>query len=188
MSEVRFIAEQLDKLMTKTGKSDQEVADAVGVARTTLYYWRHGRDGEYVPVPSDKLAKLADYFKVSTHYFLDKSADQSLVQKKMSALVADIADVAESLPPSKQREFREIGRAIIAAEKNKDIDSLYDELMSLIAQMAELDGGNQALKSLVREIETLASRPSTPPVKRSSRQGRTTPTSSESPQKPTEGE
>lgn len=55
------------ELRNAAGVTDYEVGKMTGIATSTLSNWKAGR---YTP-KTDKIKKLADYFKVPIEYFLE---------------------------------------------------------------------------------------------------------------------
>lgn len=152
MSEVRFISARLDALMKQRGFSDYTLADKTGISKTMIYYLRKG---QRKTASVEFIAKLADALGTNTQYFIDENADDLPIQKKMSALVADIASTAEELPPSAQRQLREISKALYTVDETKNLDAIYGELLDLITRLTELQGGEQLLAELLDHIKGL---------------------------------
>lgn len=64
--------ERFAELLRRSGKKVADVARATGIRPTTFADWKAGR---YTP-KGDKLAKIADYFGVTSDYFYsDESSD-----------------------------------------------------------------------------------------------------------------
>lgn len=162
MNEAKFIAGRLDQKMKEKNMGNQELGNAVGLSRTMIYYLRTGRKGKYVTTSGENLAKIAGVLKTSIEYFVNEDADPSPNQKKMSALIADIVEVAGELSPAKQRQFKAIGDALAGIDKSADVDMIYGELMDLITRLMEMDGGEKALTDLLNHLQTVA--PRTPPA------------------------
>lgn len=182
MSDVRFIAARLDEKMKEFGYTDESLAEKVKMSKTAIYYLRKGRGGKSTTTSADNLQKIADALRTSPTYFVDESADAAPNQKKMSALVADIAGIADELSPLRQHELRDIASAIAKIEKSADVDAIYTELMNLIARLTEKKGGQAALEELIRHIESLASGATSPSVTRRAKSRRTDRSSTESAQ------
>ena len=62
-------ADRLTKLRENTGKKRQEVADELKISRASLEYYEKGKRKPDIEV----LAKIAEYYKVSTDYLLGLS-------------------------------------------------------------------------------------------------------------------
>lgn len=78
----QIFAKNLNDFLEYYGKTQQEVATAIGVFKTTFNTWTRG-----VSIPRiDKLEKLADYFHVSKSELLEgksengKTADDAVVK------------------------------------------------------------------------------------------------------------
>lgn len=165
MSEMSFRADRLNELMKERKLNAGKLAYLTGISRTMIFYLQKG---ERTSTSGEYLAKLADALSTSTQYLIEETDDPSPIQKRMSALVADIAGVAEELSPAKQRQLRALGKALLEIEKSADVDTIYSELMDHITRLAELDGGKSALSDLISHLESMAPRPSSPPVQRRS--------------------
>lgn len=188
MSDVRFIASRLAERMTELGYTDESLAEETGIGKTTIYYLKSGRKGKHVSTSAENLTILADTLAVAPEFFTDEDADPSPNQKKMSALVADIANIAEKLSPAKQRQLREIGKALVKLEKSADVEAIYGDLVELIGRLTKIDGGEKALSDLARHLKSLSSGPSSPPVKRRTKRGPRPRANGESTEETTQGE
>ena len=69
MATIETFAERLTKLRENTGKKRQEVADELKISRASLEYYEKGKRKPDIEV----LAKIAEYYKVSTDYLLGLS-------------------------------------------------------------------------------------------------------------------
>lgn len=176
MKDVRFISSRLETRMKELGYTDESLAQKIGISKTTIYYLRVGRKGKkglYVSTSAENLAKIAHALSVSTQYLIDESADPSPIQKKMSAMVADIANVAEGLTLAKQRQLREIGKALARMELSTDVDVIYDELMDLVTHLVEIKDGDKALDKFLDYLQPMSSRVSSSSVTGRTRRGKT---------------
>lgn len=185
MSEVRFIASRLEERMKERDVSDGKLAEMTGIGRTTIYYLRKGKRRS---TSAEYIAKIADALSTSTQFFIDEDADASPIQKKMSALVADIAGIAEGLSPGKQRQLRELGNALVKMDQATDVDLIYSELMDMIARLTELEGGNKALRDLITHVNSLSSQKSPSAVQPRSRRGSQATRTRKSTNKPAQGD
>lgn len=184
MTDVRFISERLAEKMTEQNLNDAAVAKKTGISKTTIYYLRKGRDNRGVTTSAEYLLKIANALNTAPEYFVDADADPSPNQKKMSALVADIASIAEELSPSKQRELRELSHALARIDRSAKPDDLYAEIMELVARLAEVKGGQKTLKELVDYVNALAAGSTSPSVPRRTKR-RNESSSAEATDKPT---
>ncbi|MBR1740262.1 MAG: helix-turn-helix transcriptional regulator [Lachnospiraceae bacterium] len=75
-----MISEKIRKLRKKSGLTQQELADALHIARSTLA----GYETEKKEPSYDVISKLSRYFKVSTDYLLDSG----LFEEKTYALIS----------------------------------------------------------------------------------------------------
>lgn len=160
MTEATFRADRFAKLMQKRNLTDGKLAYASGVSRTMIYYMRKG---ERSKVSAETIAALAGPLGTSTQYLMGQTDDPSPMQKTMSGMIADIVDIADKLPLSRQRELRELGRSLMEIERSTDIEMIYSELMERITRLAELDGGEDALDRLLTHLSSVADRPSSLP-------------------------
>jgi len=119
MSEAAFSAERFANLMQKRGFTDGKLAYASGVSRTMIYYMRNGQREK---VSGEILAAVAGPLKTSTQYLMNQTDDPSPDQKKMSALAADIVELSDLLPPSRQRELLALGKTLLTVEQAADGD------------------------------------------------------------------
>lgn len=158
MSEIRFIPARLAEKMNEHGYTDKTLAEKVGIGRTTIVYLLKGRKGKPYNPSAQNLRKIADALHTSTDYFVEQDADPSPNQKKMSALIADIAGVAGEMSLLRQQEFRELGKAILQSQKSADTSTIYSELMDLLAILVERDDGESALKQFMADVEKLRAR------------------------------
>lgn len=181
MTEVSFRADRFAKLMKTRGFTDGKLAYASGVSRTMIYYMRKG---ERQKVSAEIIAKVADPLGTSSLYLMDETDDPSPVQKKMSALAADIVKLVDKLPPSKQREFQELGKAILQTEQNATVETIYSDLMERITRLAEIDGGEEALDRLIDHLNSVSGRSSGPSVTRPTARKRRSKPKSETPDEP----
>lgn len=160
MTEATFRADRFAKLMKTKKFTDGKLAYASGVSRTMIFYMRKG---ERSKVSAETIAALAGPLGTSTQYLMGQTDDPSPLQKTMSGMVADIVDIADKLPPSKQRELRELGRSLMEIERNTDIEMIYSELMERITRLAEIDGGEEALDRLLTHLNSVSDRPTLAP-------------------------
>lgn len=78
MDYLQSFSERLKELISESNKSDEEIAEIVGVHRTTIGKYKSGKD-----FPStDTFIKLADLFHCSCDYLLGKNCDLSIVEIK----------------------------------------------------------------------------------------------------------
>lgn len=187
MSEFRFIGSRLDEKMAEMGLTDTTLAEKTGISKTTIYYLRKGREGRQITTSAENLQLLADALRTSPEWFVNERAESSPNQKKMSALVADIAGIAEELPLSRQRELRALGAALVKLEQSTDVGALYSDLMDKLMRLTELKGGKTALKELAAHIESLTAGSPSVPVTRRTGRGPTTFDDTKAAKKPTQG-
>lgn len=154
MNELSFRADRLNELMTKRQLNAGQLAYMTKISRTMIYYLQKGKrsttSGEFV-------SKLADALGTSMQYLVGETDDDSPNQKKMSTEVADIVTVAEDLSVNGQRRILAICEALLKIEKSADVESIYSEIMDLIARLAEVDGGDMALENLMGHINLFLS-------------------------------
>lgn len=73
MDYLKNFSERLKELITECNKSDEQIAEIVGVHRTTIGKYKSGKD-----FPStDTFIKLADFFNCSSDYLLGRNDDFS---------------------------------------------------------------------------------------------------------------
>jgi transcriptional regulator with XRE-family HTH domain len=188
MSDVKFIASRLAEKMEEHGYDDTKLAEKTGIGRTTIYYLRKGRNGKNSSTSAENLAIIAEALRTSSDYFIDKDADPSPNQKKISALIADIVGIAEELSPARQRQLRELGNALIKMDKTTDVNAVYSELMDLLGRLTTLKGGDKALGKIAEYLNSLSLFGATPPSmeRRPRKRGRGKP-NTESTDEPSQG-
>ena len=78
MDYLKSFSERLRELISESDKSDEEIAEIVGVHRTTIGKYKSGKD-----FPStDTFIKLADLFRCSCDYLLGKNYDLNIIEIK----------------------------------------------------------------------------------------------------------
>lgn len=75
------LSEKLYTLRRKSGLSQEQLAEQLGVSRQAISKWESGQS---VP-ESDKLIVISDYFKVSLDYLLKEDAKQHITSEKDSS-------------------------------------------------------------------------------------------------------
>lgn len=81
------MAKNLVYYIEKSGRTQKEIADAVGVARSTVSEWIKGN--KYPRI--DKIELLADYFKIlKSDLIEDKTAEHKEMQKNNDTLASII--------------------------------------------------------------------------------------------------
>ncbi|WP_035100578.1 helix-turn-helix domain-containing protein [Aneurinibacillus terranovensis] len=74
MIEKKFFAERLQKLRIEKGIMAKDVADQIKVTKPAISIYEAGKGFPTV----EKLAALADYFRVSVDYLIGRSDDPTL--------------------------------------------------------------------------------------------------------------
>lgn len=172
MAEAKFRADRFAELMEKRGFTDGKLAYLSGVSRTMIFYMKKG---EREKVSVEILTPLARELGTSVQYLSDQTDDPSPTQKTMSTIAADIVNVIEELPPSKQREFQKIAESLLDIERKSTVETIYSELMERITRLAEIEGGEEALERLIDHLSSASGRSSGgsgPSVPRRSRRRR----------------
>lgn len=165
MKEANFNAQRFAELMEKKRFTDGKLAYAANVSRSMIYYMRKG---ERAKVSAEIIAAVAGPLGTSEQYLMGLTDDPSPIQRTMSTTAAEIVQLVDRLPPSRQRELEGYAKALIDLENQATVESVYEELMECVTRLAELDGGKKALNDLLHYLESMpgkssgASSPSVP--------------------------
>ncbi len=84
---------RLKELREEKGLTQKEVADAVGGTQSNLAKW----EKEKIQPAADMIIKLADFFGVTTDYFLGRSDELGFVTVQSSPTVPALADDQKQL-------------------------------------------------------------------------------------------
>lgn len=155
MADASFRADRLNQLMQQRDFTDGKLAYASGVSRSMIFYMRKG---ERSKVSAGIVAAIAGTLGTSQQYLMGQTDDPSPTQKTMSAVAANIVDIVNKLPPSKRREYQELGKALLAADEASDVETIYEELMERITRLAEIEGGEAALARLLNHLSAASGR------------------------------
>ena len=71
----------------------------------------------------------------------------------ISKELAELLDLAQRLSYIKRKELLAIVGAMVEVEKAANVESIYNEMMALITRLAEIEGGEPALESLISHID-----------------------------------
>ncbi len=104
------VSERIKELRERRGISQDTLADAIGVDRTTIVKYETGKSK-----PTRKLKELADYFGITTDELLGRDLEGRYYTDPETAEIADalkdgdgmlrvMFDAARTLPPDKMRE------------------------------------------------------------------------------------
>ena len=104
------VAERIKELRERRGLSQDALADAIGVDRTTIVKYETGKSK-----PTRKLKELADFFGITTdellgretnggYYVNAETAEIANALKEGDGMLRVMFDTVRKLPPEKMRE------------------------------------------------------------------------------------
>lgn len=126
--------QNLRALRVAAGKKQSEMAEIMGVERSTYVKWETGRN----LVDVGTLVRLAEYFNVSTDYILDSEINQEDKRTTVSPHEMECIEVYRSLNPTRQNALSLFLKFLCAEQKsNTQIDDLRDTLDTLKAEHEE---------------------------------------------------
>lgn len=109
--------ERLKKLRISSGKSQQQIADALGIDRTTYVKYESGVSNPNVK----RLALLAEYFNVSTSYLVgDDEPNQEKWDLQLFSkdeLIEEATKLLQQMPPEMKKAALEQLKALAALNK-----------------------------------------------------------------------
>ncbi len=92
---------KLKELRKKSGKSQQFIADAIGIGqRSYAYYETNEREADY-----ETLCKLADFFEVSIDYLLGRTPSEFSLT---ASHAPEYEKIIESQSPERKKKMTEI--------------------------------------------------------------------------------
>lgn len=138
---------RLKELRQERKKTQEQLADEVGVTKRTYIYWEKGER----QIKPDKAQKLADYFGVSVGYLLGYQDNFDYVSKKVIQSLDKVKDQASSQGIANYEDLERIAEADrIIKEFLKDTDKFkrYQESFPLklslaIQELIDLDNIKQ---------------------------------------------
>lgn len=98
------------------------------------------------------IAKLAKSLEVSMDYLMGLTSNFA-PNADISKELAELLDLAQRLSYIKRKELLAIVGAMVEVEKAANVESIYNEMMALITRLAEIEGGEPALESLISHID-----------------------------------
>ena len=102
----QIFSENLNRYVMQSGKTQLEIANAIGVSAQTFNSWIRG-----VAIPRmDKIQKLADYFKIKKSDLIDDHGDTS---------------ASDTLAPD-ERQIIELYRSLNSIGKRKALEAVED--------------------------------------------------------------
>lgn len=109
-----LFSERFLPLIENSGKTDQELEKSMGLPRSIIYDWKHGRNKSSF---KKYAANFAEYFNVSTDYLLG-STDDPTPRVKSSAVNIELIEMLSQLTPTEQEMISLQIKGIILAKKN----------------------------------------------------------------------
>lgn len=108
------IGGRIEQLRLRNKQTQQEVADAIGVKRETIYQWETGKRR----LKEEAIIALAQYFNVSTDYLLGLSDVKTMDPEQKSRIDKMAEEIADCYGLEKQKnqlmeEMAELTQAII---------------------------------------------------------------------------
>ncbi len=107
---------RLKQIMTETGVTQRQVAEAIGVTEPALNHYINGRREPDIAT----LVKLADYFDVSIDYLVGRDVPEERPMSDKAIMTANGQNI--TLDPSKPVQFNVNGKVfelILAEEKER---------------------------------------------------------------------
>lgn len=99
-------SERLKELRKNKKLTQKEVAEKIGVARTTYAMYEQNRREP----DNETFQKIADFFNVTTDYLLGRSNYPELTaeqERKVDKKVVELLKIIESMPEEKREELEE---------------------------------------------------------------------------------
>lgn len=150
MTELRFNRERLASLMQLNEMNDTDVAEKVGVSRQMIFYLRKGKRKT---TTAEVIKKLSDLFGVTVEYLLTDEEGAPTPQPQMPALIRQLSQAAERLPPARQEELLRMAHMLETIEKERSA-AQPDHMVTLlqIEEQLTIRGGNEDLLRLLRTL------------------------------------
>lgn len=136
--------------MERRGWVAADLAAASGVHKSTLSLILRG---ERPNSPAIIVARLALALGVSVDYLLGLTNDPSPKSVDLSQVMADLMNVAQTLPECRQQDLLLIAQAYQRSIEEGALDA--DQLMANVLEQVEAEGGSEALDVLLRVLERL---------------------------------
>mgnify|MGYP005808507097 CR=1 FL=1 len=108
--------EKIKQLRDKHGISQKKLADAIGVAQSSINYWEKGERTPSI----DAVQKLANYFDVTLDEILLNDSDINIVDTDVEQLRKEYQDLCYSLTAEELQIMIKIAYAFIKSRNRKD--------------------------------------------------------------------
>lgn len=116
-----MFGERLKSLRNQANKTQQQVADFLGITRAAYSHFENGRNEP----DQETIVKLADYFDVSTDYLLGRKEkphyydltekDERNIEKELEAMINDLSDGGALAFSKEDGEMSEETRELLIA-------------------------------------------------------------------------
>lgn len=108
-----IFTERFLPLIQESGKSDQELEKAMGLPRSIIYDWKHGRNKSSF---KKYAGNFAEYFNVSADYLLGNKDNPQSVQSEMDPQIEEAIILFENLPAEKRKQVLKIIKTFVDEE------------------------------------------------------------------------
>lgn len=108
-----IFTERFLPLIQESGKSDQELEKAMGLPRSIIYDWKHGRNKSSF---KKYAGNFAEYFNVSADYLLGNKDNPKSVQSEMDPQIEEAIILFENLPAEKRKQVLKIIKTFVDEE------------------------------------------------------------------------
>lgn len=94
-----LFSERFLPLIEKSGKADQELEKSMGLPRSIIYDWKHGRNKSSF---KKYAGNFAEYFDVSADYLLGKTDKPQSVKSDVDPQTAEAIKLFANMPQDKR--------------------------------------------------------------------------------------
>ena len=108
-----IFAERFLPLIQGSGKSDQELEKAMGLPRSIIYDWKHGRNKSSF---KKYAGNFAEYFNVSADYLLGNKDDSKNVQSEFDPQMKEAIKMFSTLSSDKRKLALKIIKVLLDEE------------------------------------------------------------------------
>ena len=108
-----LFTERFLPLIQESGKSDQELEKAMGLPRSIIYDWKHGRNKSSF---KKYAGNFAEYFNVSADYLLGNTDNPKSNTPETDPQTAEALKIFSSLPNEKRKLALKLIRSLLDDE------------------------------------------------------------------------
>ena len=98
--------------LERSGKTQKELAEIVGVSAPTMNDWIKGK--KYPRI--DKIEILADYFGILKSDLIEEKEEKPAQEDELSANIKQLVDFAKSVPEDKAEMMLRVMKSIVEAD------------------------------------------------------------------------